>query len=79
MSKKNKYKAGKSEVLIIPTPPPNTSGRQGYFSDESPDGFYIEWNGDGDVEIVVRKDGVNYFQSINQFIKNSETKPSSHE
>jgi hypothetical protein len=49
--------------------PENTSGSMGHLDSEN--GFFIEWESKSDIKLVLRKDGKDYKQTCEQFIKNS--------
>lgn len=68
----SKYKAGSSDIFIEDADNPiNTKGSRGYWDNQ--DGIFIEWGHDGYKKIVLRKNGKDYKQSFDEFIKNSET------
>ena len=62
-----KYKAGKSEIFIP------KAVKQGYFDNENTeDGFWIEFNylGKEETNIVVKKEGKEYRQTMDEFVAN---------
>jgi hypothetical protein len=63
-----------SSPIPIPNIPKNTNGSIVYV--DSIDGFFIEFSGN-DLKIVLRKDGIDYKQSFEEFISNSK-KPNNH-
>ena len=52
--------------------PQNTTGQVGH-SDER-DGFFIQWDKDGKLAVVLKIDGVDYKQTFEEFIINSKNK-----